>query len=159
MRAKAASRLPATADHHDAQMAAEASLRALGHRMTATRRLVLDVVLGDEEHRTAEQIASAVRRRDPGVHRSTVYRTLDALESAGVLVHVHLGHGSATYHRPAAGHHHAVCDRCGAVVELPTRFLDDAARWLERQHGFTAVPAHFALVGRCVRCSEQGPVA
>jgi hypothetical protein len=28
----------------------------------------------------------------PSVHRSSVYRTLDALTAAGLLQHVHLGH-------------------------------------------------------------------
>jgi Fur family transcriptional regulator, ferric uptake regulator len=148
MRGRGTSGATAAADVEEAVR----RLRAMGCRITSTRRAVLDVVLGDERHRTAEQIAEAVHAMDAGVHRSTVYRTLEALEEAGVLTHVHLGHGSATYHLAGQRHHHAVCEKCGAVVELPTHFLDGAARWLAEEHGFDANPEHFAVVGRCTAC-------
>ena len=37
---------------------------------------------------------------------------------AGVVTHVHLGHGRAVYHLTDRLHHHAVCEACGAVIQL-----------------------------------------
>ena len=130
-----------------------ADLRAHGSRVTTARRAVLRSLLEHREHTTAEQLAEQVRARHPDVHLSTVYRTLDALQHLGVVTHVHLGHGRATYHLADDLHHHAVCDRCGAVVELPLSMFEDVATRLEAEHGFVAEPHHFAVVGKCAACA------
>ena len=130
-----------------------AMLRARGGRVTTARRAVVEaLVAGGGEHVTADDIAATVQARHPEVHRSTVYRTLDALEDLGVLTHVHLGHGPSSYHLAAAPHHHAVCESCGAVLELPGDVLDDVAAWLEEHHGFALAAQHFALAGTCASC-------
>jgi Fe2+ or Zn2+ uptake regulation protein len=96
-----------------------------------------------------------VRAHDPDVHLSTVYRTLDALEHLGVVTHVHLGHGRAIYHLTDELHHHAACERCGAVLELPDTILDDVQATLERSYGFELDAHHFAFVGRCRTCATH----
>lgn len=129
-------------------------VRGGGGRVTRARRAVLEAFLeGGDHHLTAEEVAARVRARHPEVHLSTVYRSLDVFEAAGVVVHVHLGHGPSVYHLTADLHHHAVCDRCGAVVELPLAVLDDLAARLRAEHGFEVTGHHFAIVGRCRACA------
>ena len=132
-----------------------ADLRSRGGRVTTARRAVLDTLLDHREHITADELASAVQHRHPDVHLSTVYRALDAFEKLGVVTHVHLGHGRAIYHLTDEIHHHAVCEACGAVVELPADVFDELQRRLQRDHGFRADAHHFALVGRCAACPPQ----
>jgi Fur family transcriptional regulator, ferric uptake regulator len=128
-------------------------LRRRGGRVTTPRRAVLDVLLEHRDHITADEVAAAVQERHPEVHLSTVYRALDAFEQLGVVTHVHLGHGRAIYHLTDEIHHHAVCEACGDVVELPADVFDDLQRRLQREHGFRADAHHFALVGQCARCA------
>lgn len=129
-------------------------VRGGGGRVTTARRAVLEAVIdGGGHHLTAEEVANVVRARHPDVHLSTVYRSLDAFEEAGVLVHVHLGHGPSVYHLTGNLHHHAVCDRCGAFIELPLGVLDDLAERLRAEHGFVVTGHHFALIGHCRRCA------
>jgi Fe2+ or Zn2+ uptake regulation protein len=118
---------------------------------------VLDALVAAGEHPSADDIAAAAQRASPGMHRSTVYRTLDALERTGIVVHVHLGHGRATYHLGPAAHVHAACERCGAAVEVPPDVLDPVREWLAGEHGFTLDARHFALTGWCAACSELRP--
>ncbi len=128
-------------------------VRAQGGRITAARRAVLGVLLATHpEHLTVEELAGRVRAGHPDVHLSTVYRTLDAMEEAGLLTHVHLGHTPSTYHLADVPHHHAVCDGCGAVIHLPADLFDDLARRLSADHGYTLGAHHFALAGRCADC-------
>ena len=129
-----------------------AGLRRRGARVTTARRAVLATLLASEGHASAEDLADAVQADHPDVHLSTVYRTLDAFEQLGVVAHVHLGHGRATYHLAEELHHHAVCDRCGAVLQLPLALFEDVAGRLLDEHGFVAEPHHFAVVGRCREC-------
>jgi Fur family transcriptional regulator, ferric uptake regulator len=131
-----------------------ALLRARGGRVTTARRAVVETLLAGDDHLTADDIAARVQQQHPDVHRSTVYRTLEALEDLQVLNHVHLGHGPSTYHLAASRHQHAVCEACGAVLELPGDVLDDVAAWLERTHGFALSAQHFALAGQCRSCRD-----
>jgi Fur family transcriptional regulator, ferric uptake regulator len=131
-----------------------ALIRDRGGRVTATRRAVVAALLdGHREHLTAEDVAARVQAAHPDTHLSTVYRTLEALEALGVATHVHLGHGPSTYHLAAESHHHAACDGCGAVVELPADLFDDLARRVAETTGFVVEPSHFALPGRCRECA------
>ncbi len=132
-------------------------LRSGGGRVTEPRRAVLEVLLDTvDEHLSVEALAELVHERRPDVHRSTVYRTLEAFEDANLVQHVHLGHSPSTYHLADEPHHHAVCDTCGTVVHLPPDTFEPVVRRLRADYSFEPSPYHFAIPGRCHRCrSEQ----
>jgi len=131
-------------------------LRSRGERMTRQRRAVLGALARSSGHLTAEEVCSAVAEADPGVHRASVYRTLEAMSQLGVVQHVHVGHGGTTYHLVSgrSPHLHVQCRTCGAVFDAPSGLLDDAARELLRLHGFVLDPGHIALSGACARCAS-----
>lgn len=131
-----------------------AALRGTGGRITTGRReIVRALVTAENHHVTAEQLAELVQREHADVHRSTVYRTLDALEERGVVRRVDVGGGRAVYHLVDHAHHHLVCDGCGAVVEVPDDAFAGLRRTLARRHGFVIAPEHLALGGRCASCA------
>lgn len=133
-------------------------LRADGTRVTAARRALVEALLDAADHHvTADDLVDVVHRSRPGVHRSTVYRTLDALEQAGVVEHVHLGHGRAVYHLTDDRHHHLVCDRCGAVVQVPEEVVAPLREELADGYGFVVNGRHFALPGVCRACAALTP--
>jgi len=124
--------------------------------MTGPRRAVLSVLAGDAGHLSADQVVSAVAGIDPGVHRASVYRALEALSQLGVVQHVHLGHGTTTYALAVGRPHlHGHCQRCGTLVDLPADLLDDVAARLGAESGFALDPAHVALSGVCGDCGAQ----
>jgi Fe2+ or Zn2+ uptake regulation protein len=142
----------------DERLAAIISLvRERGGRITTPRRAIITALLtAGNEHLTADQLADTVQQAHPDVHRSTVYRTLDALSEMGVIDHVHLGHSPAVYHFTDAytehTHHHMVCQVCGKVVELPLSVLTSLQHTISVDYGFDLDATHFALTGRCSTC-------
>ena len=130
-----------------------ASMRAQGGRATSSRRVLLDVLFHAKGHLTAEELAAAVQERAPGVHMSTIYRSLDDLQHLGVIVHSHLGHGPATYQLASLAHAHFICDSCGATVEGPDELFRGLARTVKAKLGFAIDPHHFAILGRCASCA------
>lgn len=132
-----------------------AMLRDRGGRVTSARRAVLSALLEHREHVSAEALAGVVHASHPDVHLSTVYRTLDAFEQLGVVTHVHLGHGRAIYHLTDQIHHHAVCERCDAVLQLPLSLFDQLHTRLLSEFHFEVDAHHFALVGRCAQCASS----
>src|SRR3954466_13282729 len=132
-----------------------ALLRARGERMTGPRRAVLAVLAERDEHLSAETVYQEVSARDAYVHRASVYRTLDALSTLGVVQHVHVSRGGTAYHlvRDGDRHLHAQCRVCGAVYDLPPDLLDGVARTVARLHDFDLDAGHVALSGVCRGCA------
>jgi Fur family transcriptional regulator, ferric uptake regulator len=128
-------------------------LRSRGARVTTARRVVLaDLARRGSAHPSADQIARRVARSHPELHLSTIYRTLEALEELGLVTRASFGEGATTYHLAADRHHHAVCESCGTVIELPDAALAPLVRRLDRDHGFAARPRHLTIAGRCASC-------
>ena len=132
------------------------ALREKGYRLTPQRQLVLEAVttLG---HATVEDVLGEVRRTASGVNITTVYRTLELLEEIGLVTHVHLQHGSPTYHATDVGseHVHLVCRGCNRVIEAPVDIAQPVVREASRRHGFTVDVTHLAVFGLCRECVEE----
>jgi Fur family ferric uptake transcriptional regulator len=128
-------------------------IRSGGGRMTASRRALIDELLQEHRHATADELIDRVQAVIPTVDRSTVYRNLAFLESVGIVYHVHLAHGPSVYHLvDASPHAHVVCAACGSAAEVATQALDALSSELEQSHGFRLDRQHFALTGVCRRC-------
>lgn len=131
-------------------------LRAGGHRVTEARRAVLEVLATGEGHPSADELSARVQDRHPGIHRATIYRTVDRLTILGVVTHVHIGGGATAYHlapgEPSREHLHAICSSCGRIIDLPGDLLDPVTTWLATAADFTLAPAHVALSGVCGTC-------
>ncbi len=127
------------------------TLHQRGMRMTPQRQFVLEALL-DLEHATPEQICQYVQRSTPTVNITTIYRTLELLESLGVVRHTHLGHGAPSYSLHEHQHVHLVCHRCGRVEEAPREIMNELAGTLRAEYGFAVDASHLALSGTCRRC-------
>lgn len=123
--------------------------------MTPQRQLVLDSVQ-TLRHATPEAICADVRRTASGVNITTVYRTLDLLESLGLVTHTHLGHGAPTYHAAGGEEHvHLVCRDCGEVTEAPPTLVDGLVGKLAAEREFAVDVGHFAIFGLCKGCRNE----
>lgn len=132
-------------------------VRERGGRVTTPRRAIVTALIdADDHHVTADDLADAVQRAYPDVHRSTVYRTLDTLAELGVVNHVHLGHGPAVYHFTDDAHHHLVCQSCGRVIEIPESALTALRDRVARDYRFHLDANHFPLAGHCAGCHATG---
>lgn len=131
------------------------ALRRSGGRITSTRRATVETLLANaNRHISAEEIVAEVRRRHSDVAESTIYRTLSALEELGLITHMHLDHGPATFHLADHEHRHLVCRNCHGIIETPAEMYADLAAEAERRYGFLVDSEHFALGGLCAACRD-----
>ena len=131
------------------------ALRERGYRITPQREAILAEVLTAEGHITPQDVARRVQRRMPAVNASTVYRTLDMLEEAGIVRHAHLERG-AEYHRADESRHvHLTCSSCGAEDDLSLKEAESLERVIQRHRGFRPDLAHFAISGLCANCQRS----
>jgi Fe2+ or Zn2+ uptake regulation protein len=139
---------------------AAATARASGGRMTAQRRLILEMLAALGGHPTADEVYRAAHQQDASIHPSTVYRTLTWLESAGLVMHRHLDSGPSgercERYDPATPieHHHFICSTCGSVVEFEAPALETVKLEFASKHGAVVEHAALTLYGTCAACGN-----
>jgi Fur family ferric uptake transcriptional regulator len=134
---------------------AAALLRSRGYRVTPQRVWVLAALLHNDEHVTAEEVLQYVRRAYAQMNSSTVYRTLEILRHGGLASGTDLGDGRVRYHLgDKARHHHLVCGRCGATIEVKDFVLQPLRETFLKEYRFRASLNHLAIPGFCERCRQ-----
>lgn len=142
-----------TAEPGDRQ--ARALLRQHGLRCTTPRLAVLgELELGDG-HLSAAQIHARLHQRGYQVDLATVYRTVSKLVELGVVHALAVDERSTTYGLADQPHHHAVCTRCGAILEIPAQRLSAALAHARTGSQFAlSERAGLTLWGLCPACQH-----
>jgi Fur family transcriptional regulator, ferric uptake regulator len=136
--------------------AAANALRALGLRVSAARRLILEALWMAEDPVTAEAIAGGLGGRLPVSDRASTYRNLATMEAAGLVRHLHAGHGAGRWEhagRPARAY--VGCEACGTLTALTPAAAGRLRDAVRAACGHEAALTHFPLVGRCPACAER----
>ena len=135
-------------------MSTETSTESTGPRPTRQRRAVAAILAGCTEFRTAQQVHESLRAAGDNVGLSTVYRALQAMADAGEIDVLRSDAGEAAYRRCSdSHHHHLVCRRCGATVEVEGPAVEKWTRGVAAEHGFTEVSHTLEIFGQCADCS------
>jgi Fur family peroxide stress response transcriptional regulator len=122
---------------------------------TAQRRTILEAVLDLDDHPTAEQVHTEVVHRLPGVSRTTVYRTLETLVRAGLLLRTsHIG-PVLRYDTTTRPHHHLVCLKCGRLVDIACDRVDPIVLPDVSDVGFEVRDYSVQIRGVCPDCRRQ----
>ncbi|MDQ6692953.1 MAG: transcriptional repressor [Chloroflexota bacterium] len=132
-------------------------LADLGIRLTPRRQKVLEVLVGHPGHITADEVLAQVQKSYPLANKTTVYRTLDILTTAGLVATSHTAGHQAIYQIAAEPHHHLICKECGAETELADGSLDPLRERIATEYGFEPCFKHFVLFGVCPDCRRTSP--
>jgi Fur family peroxide stress response transcriptional regulator len=133
----------------------EAMCRAGGVPLTVQRRVTLEVVLERDDHPTADQVFDSVKRRVPGVSRTTVYRVLDTLVEMGVIRRLHHPGPTARYDGKIKRHHHLICKKCNKVIDIDNARLDRLRAPEEMPQGFEIEDFSVHFMGVCADCRKR----
>jgi Fe2+ or Zn2+ uptake regulation protein len=125
-----------------------------GGRLTPQRQMVLDALCQIGGHAAPEAIVQQVQAVAPAVNRATVYRTLKFLLQLGVIQATVLPGGHLAYEIAGRPHHHLICRRCGANLEIAGDGFEAAAVAAGARHGFQVDRNHITLHGLCPACQE-----
>jgi Fur family peroxide stress response transcriptional regulator len=131
-------------------------LKRAGLKMTPQRIAIVRLFAVDESHPTAQALFERLRPEFPSMSFATVYNTLDALATAGLSGTIRLGN-AARFDPNTTPHHHAVCDGCGAVRDLPARSLASSSAARRRiarvAQGFQVRAVERIYRGLCPSCA------
>lgn len=128
-------------------------------RVTPQRAHVWRLLAESGGHLSAEEIWGRARSALPGMELSTVYRALEALREAGLVVESRLSGGPALFEARAGSHPHLVCEGCGKVSH------PEASQGVSRallsalapgSGGFEVRELHVVARGTCAGCAARG---
>jgi Fur family transcriptional regulator, ferric uptake regulator len=131
-------------------------LASAGERVTRQRLLVADALSTHGRQISAQDLYDRLRRREPRIGRATVFRTLEALVSAGVARRLEQdGHVYGYVACRPEHHHHLACDRCGRVEEIGEGYIRPVAERVAADLGFTIDDARLDFYGLCADCRAR----
>lgn len=122
--------------------------------LTKQRAVVLQVIQDAKEHLTANEIFEEAKLLLPGISFATVYNSLRYLKDAELIAEKNFGGGASRFDRMTERHDHAVCNKCGKLVdmqiEMPQELLDSAAQF----SNFKLESIELTLRGLCPECTK-----
>jgi Fur family transcriptional regulator, peroxide stress response regulator len=135
-------------------MVRQAKIGGTEEKLTRQRDAVLQVIREREDHPTANEIFQAARLRLPTISYATVYNSLRFLKEAGLVHEIKFGDSASRYDREIGRHDHAICSRCGKLVDFDLPQAADLIAAAARKSKFKAESVHLTLRGVCPDCRK-----
>ena len=129
------------------------TFNAAGLRLTKQRLLICRDLGGRFDHPDVERVCRAVKPRLRRISLFTVYRTMNALEAAGMVRRVATWKGHARYDGNIEAHAHFLCEKCGRIDDVDTHGACHEMPELARKCVTGRVHrVDMMIVGECAAC-------
>lgn len=124
-------------------------LKKTGLKITDSRVDILSVI-----DTAKTPISAADIHTKKGIDITTVYRTLETFEKAGLIRRVDLRTDTVLYESVKNHHHHIVCTSCGVIEDFENCTVSDLSKnILKKAKRFSSIDDHsFELFGVCDTC-------
>ena len=88
-------------------------------KVTPQRVVIVDYLVHERTHPTADDVYEAIKDRLPACSKATIYNTLNSLIEAGVVCTVTTEPGKTRYDANMYPHHHFIDTRTGRIHDIP----------------------------------------
>lgn len=122
--------------------------------LTKQREVVLQVIREANEHLTANEVFDHAKQFLPTISFATVYNSLRFLKDAGHIAEISFGSGASRFDRKLSRHDHAICSKCGKLVDLELDFPSELVQTAATVSKFTPESLEFTLRGLCPECKS-----
>jgi Fur family transcriptional regulator, ferric uptake regulator len=132
-------------------------VKSQGLRQSARRDLIAETFFSNRGHSSSEELLSAVRKKDPRIGLTTVYRTLKLLTSCGLAAERKFNRQTSYFEAiPHGKHHdHLICLGCGRILEFENPTIEALQGLVAQEHHFIISHHILELYGYCRDCAQQ----
>ncbi len=123
-----------------------------GLTLTKQRQSVLRVIRESDKHMSANEVFEDARRLLPGISFATVYNSLRYLKTEGLIGEIRFGADATLYDRKLTRHDHAICTRCGTLVDIEMEHPQELVELAAGIVRFKPESLEFTLRGICSDC-------
>ena len=124
-------------------------------RMTRQRKVILEELLKQNVHPSADEIYQMVRLRMPRISLGTVYRNLEVLANMGKIQKLELSGALKRYDWNTNKHYHIRCVCCDRVDDAPIAPLNQLENDLYGATVFEIIGHNLEFTGLCPECSKK----
>jgi Fur family peroxide stress response transcriptional regulator len=131
-----------------------------GLRYSRPREVILGYFKERDQHISAEALHQSLKERGFDFSLSTIYLNLNVMTDAGLIRELSGVSGEAIYDSNLRPHHHLICKRCGAVMDLPSidvagqRLTDVLKEHAAAQTGWAVDEVELDVFGHCPGCEH-----
>ena len=128
------------------------ALRSRGLRISASRRMILQILRDAAGALSAREICEGPEGGSIGLDLASVYRNLEILEEHHLVTRIHAGDGPGRYVLGGKEHEYLACAECGAVLEVHSSELDELRALIRQRYGYEVAFSRVPIVGSCSAC-------
>lgn len=128
-------------------------LKATGLKVTQPRVAIVDALMEDHGPFTVDELRARIPERTCDL--VTLYRSLPALEKAGVVRRCDFGDGPVRYEYQEENghhHHHVICRKCRRVETLDHCLIEGIEKNLRKQ-GYQDIAHSLEFFALCSACA------
>jgi Fe2+ or Zn2+ uptake regulation protein len=126
-------------------------MKKKGLKLTRQRLEIIDILAREKSHPSASVIFAEARRKTPTISLSTVYYTLDAMKTAGLIKELEFADRASRYEGDVSDHLNLICKSCGKIEDFQAQKPVSLEK-VEKKTGFRADSARFEYYGLCREC-------
>lgn len=133
------------------------SIENKGIRITPQRKDIIQIFIENiNNHLSASDIYNILNKKNKSTGLATIYRTLDLLEKAGIIVKRDFDSDTSYYEFifDQSRHNHLICKKCGKVIEIPDLFPEDIEEKILKEKDFKCVHYTTKFYGYCAQCRK-----
>lgn len=120
------------------------------------REIIYEQVMNYPTHPTAEEVYTALKQDNPNLSLGTVYRNLNQLSEAGMLLKIPIADGSDRFDGRTDRHYHMICEKCSKVFDVELDCLDSIPHTVMNSEGHMITRVTLNLKGICAKCLSAG---
>ena len=139
---------------HEQDECGKSNLLNDGCRKTKSRLAVFEILEKEEAPITAEEIFIKLKQQGLGTNLSTVYRTLEMLESKGTIEKAVITDGKARFQLSRGHRHHILCTACNKVIPIEGCPLEELEKSVCKDTSFDITGHKLELYGICPECKK-----
>ena len=123
-------------------------------KLTKKRKVVLQVIYGSNKHLTANEVFESSKKLLPSISFATVYNSLHFLKKEGHIAEIQFGNGASRFDCKTERHDHALCNKCGKLVDLELEIPEKLVKTASDYSKFKTDTIELILRGLCPKCAE-----
>jgi Fur family ferric uptake transcriptional regulator len=150
----------ARANHHQSRIKNHCA------RWTIPREDIFNLLIQSQQHLSAKDIYAMLSSKNPELGLTTIYRTLDLLDRAGLVRKINMGDGQVRFEYTRGDrsdhHHHLICTGCGKILNYrdfekeELELVRKTEDILAKKYGFLIREHNIEYFGLCPDCRPGG---
>lgn len=129
-------------------------LKEKGYRITQTRKQIFNIFEKSAKPLSVSELLKGLKDKNLSVHKTTVYRALEAMVHESILYEIYFADGVIYYElKNQKHHHHLVCIKCKKVEDMFVEYpMGKVEKAIYKKTGFKTIHHSLEFFGLCKKC-------